>query len=92
MPNDMTKDTDQAQPQSRLREPINLSERLALSPKEFGEALGKSATYGYRQIYSGRVRAICDAGRFMIPRSEIDRFLSRATEYNGQPQQPSKAA
>ena len=69
----------------RKPEPINLSElsaRLALSPREFGAALGKSTTFAYRQIYAGRIKPISDCGRMMIARSEVDRFLSRAAEYN----------
>jgi hypothetical protein len=64
--------------------PINLNQRLGLSPKEFSEANGKSATWGYRQIYSGKVKVISDCGRMLIPRSEVDRFLARAGEYNPQ--------
>ena len=67
------------------RESIDLNERLSLSPKEFGEANGRSATWGYRQIYSGKVKVISDCGRLLIPRSEVERFLARATEYNPTP-------
>ena len=83
-----TSQRQRAQAQSRAaREPIsiNLSERLALSPREFAAALGKSATFAYRQIYAGRIRPISDCGRMMISRSEVDRFLSRAAEYNPKP-------
>jgi hypothetical protein len=76
-----------AQTQSRAAhepKPIDLSERLAFSPKEFAAALGKSPTYAYRQIYAGRIKPISDCGRMMISRSEIDRFLARASEYNPQ--------
>jgi hypothetical protein len=71
---------------------ISLSERLALSPREFAAALGKSATFVYRQIYAGRIKPISDCGRMMISRSEIDHFLARATHYSGQSQQRNKAA
>ena len=67
------------------RESIDLNERLSLSPKEFGEANGRSATWGYRQIYSGKEKVISDCGRLLIPRSEVERFLARATEYNPTP-------
>ena len=63
-------------------------QRLAFTPFECGVVLGKSATFVYRQIYAGRLKPISDAGRMMIPRSELDRFLARAAEYNPQ----SKAA
>jgi hypothetical protein len=78
----------------RKAKPIKLSElsaRLALSPREFGAALGKSATFAYRQIYAGRIRPISDCGRMMIARSEVDRFLSRAAEYNPQSKTKSDA-
>jgi hypothetical protein len=71
--------------------PINLSQRLGFSPKEFSEANGKSATWGYRQIYSGKVKVISDCGRMLIPRSEVDRFLARAAEYNPQSKATSGA-
>jgi len=75
-----------AQTQSRAaREPIDLDQRFSFSPKEFGQANGRSATWAYRQIYAGRIKAISDCGRLIIPRSEVDRFLARAAEYNPQP-------
>jgi len=69
--------------QSRAaRERIDLNQRFSFSPKEFGEANGRSATWTYRQIYAGRIKPISDCGRLLIPRSELDRFLARAGEYN----------
>ena len=81
---------DQAKRKARRRARIKraLAEcgrRLALSPFEFGHAMGRSETWAYRQIYSGTVKAISDDGmRLLIPKSEIDRFLERAHEYNPQ--------
>jgi excisionase family DNA binding protein len=63
---------------------ITLSERLAFSPRELAAALGKSPTYIYRLIYAHRLRPIWDAGRMLIPRVEVDRFLARAADYNPQ--------
>ena len=82
-----------AQTQSRAARkprPLNLSERLAFSPKEFAAAVGRSPTFGYRAIYRGWGRPISDGVRMMIPRSEVERFLARAAEYN--PQNKSKSA
>jgi hypothetical protein len=79
--------SQRAQTQSRAArkpQPLNLSERLAFSPKEFAAAVGRSPTFGYRAIYGGWVRTISDGVRMMIPRSEVDRFLARAAEYNPQ--------
>jgi hypothetical protein len=75
-----------AQTQSRAaREPIPLSERLGYSPAEFGGLFGRSATWGYRQIYAGRVKPISDCGRILVPRSEVNSFLARRGEYNLKP-------
>src|SRR5689334_9609107 len=59
--------------------------RFAFSPFEFGHILGKSETWAYRQLYSGALKAIPEAGRILIPRSELERFLARATVYNPKP-------
>jgi len=61
---------------------INLTERLAFSPKEFAAAVGRSPTFAYRTIYRGWIRPISDGVRMMIPRAEVDRFLARAANYN----------
>ena len=75
-----------AQTQLRVaREPIPLIERAAFSPAEFAALCGRSPTWGYRQIYAARIRPICDCGRLLIPRSEIDSFLARKAEYNPAP-------
>ena len=93
----MTSNVDhgqRAQTQSRAArelKQINLSERLALSPREFGSALGKSVTYGYRAIYRGWVKPVSDCGRLMIPITEVHRFLARAAEYNPEGKATSNA-
>jgi hypothetical protein len=75
-----------AQTQSRVvRKPINLSERAAFSPAEFAALCGRSPTWGYRQIYAGKLKPIADCGRLLIPRSEVDSFLSRKADYNPAP-------
>ena len=56
-----------------------------MSAGEFAVVIGRSPTYAFRQIYAGRIKPISDAGRMMIPRSELDRFLARAAEYNPKP-------
>jgi hypothetical protein len=57
--------------------------RLTISPREFAEAVGKSVTYAYRQIWAGKLRVIADAGTMMIPWTEVERFLGTAREYTG---------
>jgi helix-turn-helix protein len=61
---------------------VPLSDRAAYSPAEFAALCGRSPTWGYRQIYAGRIRPISDCGRLLIPRSEVDSFLARKVEYN----------
>jgi len=57
--------------------------RVAYSPKELGLIFGKSQTWGYRQIYAGKVQAITEYGRILIPASEVERILEKAGIYNG---------
>lgn len=72
-----------AQTQSRVaREPTSLTKRVAYSPTEFAALFGRSATWGYRQIYAGRVRPIADCGRLLVPQAEVDSILARRREYN----------
>ena len=72
-----------AQTQSRVaREPISLTKRVAYSATEFAALFGRSATWGYRQIYAGRIKPIADCGRLLIPHTEVDSILGRCREYN----------
>jgi hypothetical protein len=59
------------------------NKRVAYSPGEFAELFGKSQTWGYRQIYAGKVNAITEHGRILIPAKEIERILEKAGIYNG---------
>ena len=68
-------------------------EKVALTPEEFAALFGKSQTWGYRQLYAGKVKAIKDYGRLMIPVAEVERVLSEAGLYAPQrsaPKRPSK--
>ena len=72
-----------AQTQSRVaREPLPLTARLGYSPAEFAALFGRSPTWGYRQIYAGRVKPVADCGRLIIPRTEVESVLARRREYN----------
>jgi Helix-turn-helix domain len=79
-----TSHRQRAQTQSKrvAREPIPLTERVALSPAQFAALCGRSPTWAYRQIYAGRIKPICDFGRLLIPRSEMESFLASKAEYN----------
>ena len=66
--------------------------RVAYSPLEFAALFGKSQTWGYRQIYAGKVIAISEHGRILIPAKEVERILETAGIYNGRekPLDPKK--
>ena len=59
------------------------SDRVAFSPGEFAALVGKEQTWGYRQIYAGKVKTITEHGRILIPASEVDRILGKAGTYDG---------
>jgi hypothetical protein len=46
---------------------------------------GRQAVGGYRQIYAGKVKAIQELGRLIVPKSEIERLLATAAPYNPEP-------
>ena len=58
-------------------------DRVAFSPGEFAALFGKSQTWGYRQIYAGKVKAITEYGRLSIPAVEVERILQTAGVYDG---------
>ena len=66
-------------------------ERVAFSPGEFAELFGKSQTWGYRQIYAGKVKAITEHGRILIPAAEVDAILKTAGIYDGLKPKPLKS-
>ena len=68
-------------------------QRVAFSPKEFAELFGKEQTWGYRQIYAGKVKTVTEYGRMMIPASEVEKILGKAdvyTERKTKPKAPPK--
>ncbi|MEA3207167.1 MAG: hypothetical protein QOE70_224 [Chthoniobacter sp.] len=58
-------------------------ERVTFTPGEFAALFGKSQTWGYRQIYAGKVKTITEYGRILIPASEVERILATAARYEG---------
>lgn len=65
-----------------MKSQIELS-RVAYSPGEFATLFGKSQTWGYRQIYGGKVNAITEHGRILIPAKEVEKVLESAGIYSG---------
>jgi hypothetical protein len=59
------------------------SVRVAYSPGEFAALFGRSQTWGYRQIYAGKVNAITEHGRILIPAKDVEKVLESAGIYNG---------
>src|SRR5476651_1235221 len=57
--------------------------RVVFSPGEFAALFGKSQTWGYRQIYAGKVKTITEHGRILIPAAEVERILGTAGTYDG---------
>jgi hypothetical protein len=64
--------------------------RAAYSPKEFAALCGRHSSWAYRLLYGGKVRALTDLGRILIPASELERVLSSAAPYNPQPRKTKR--
>jgi Helix-turn-helix domain len=76
-------------PQAGAVNPANRStKRAAYSPAEFAATCGRHPSWAYRLLYGGKIRALTDLGRILIPASELERLLSRAAPYNPQPRKP----
>ena len=65
-------------------------DRVAFSPGEFATLFGKEQTWGYRQIYAGKVKTITEHGRILIPAAEVERILGEAGIYNGEKKRVAK--
>jgi len=62
--------------------------RAAYSPAEFAATCGRHPSWAYRLLYGGKVRALTDLGRILIPASELERVLSCAAPYNPKARKP----
>lgn len=62
---------------------LPLLERAALSPSEFASLFGREETWGYRQIYSGKVQVLTDLKSTLIPIDEIKKLLEKRSVYSG---------
>ncbi len=69
---------------------MKTTDRVSFSPDEFAALFGKQQTWGYRQIYAGKVKAITEYGRIQIPAAEVERILASAGRYEGMPKKPAK--
>jgi hypothetical protein len=66
--------------------------RIGYTPTEFAALFGRKVTWGYRLLYSGRVKAVTNLGRIMIPHSEAERIMSQPETYNPKPAKKAKSA
>ena len=66
-------------------------ERFAYSPTEFAAACGRHASWAYRLLYKGRLKALTTTGRLLIPASEIERLMGTATPYDPKPKTRKEA-
>jgi hypothetical protein len=69
---------------SSQREPV------AFSPREFAALFKKEQSWGYRQIYAGKVKTITEYGRILVPASEVERILASAARYEGTKKKPAR--
>jgi hypothetical protein len=63
---------------------VQSTSRAALSPREFAASFGKHASWAYRLLYSGKIHAITEFGRILIPATELERVVAAAERYNPQ--------
>jgi helix-turn-helix protein len=62
-----------------------ITNRAAFSPREFAAACGRHPTWAYRLLYSGKINAIAELGRILIPAAELERVLNLAAPYDPKP-------
>jgi hypothetical protein len=59
--------------------------RAAYSPAEFAATCGRHPSWAYRLLYGGKIRAVTQLGRILIPATELQRVLSLAQRYDPKP-------
>ena len=69
-----------------------MTDKATYTPAEFAALFGKERTWGYRQLYAGKVKAITKLGLTLIPQSEVDKLLEGAERYRGAPSHTKRVA
>ena len=64
--------------------------RAAYSPAEFAATCGRHASWAYRLLYGGKIRAVTELGRILIPAAELERVLNSAQPYDPKPKAKSQ--
>jgi hypothetical protein len=68
--------------QIEAAKPKETIRRLAYSPAEAGQAIGRHPSWIYRKIYLGELRVSASFGRrAMIPAAELERFVNTLGAY-----------
>ncbi len=62
--------------------------RAAYSPAEFAASCGRHGSWAYRLLYAGKLKAVTQLGRILIPATELERVLSLAEPYDPNPRKP----
>jgi hypothetical protein len=65
--------------------------RAAYSPAEFAATCGRHASWAYRLLYGGKIRAVTQLGRILIPAAELERVLNSAQRYDPKPKSKSQS-
>jgi len=68
------------------------TDRVAYSPAEFAASCGRHPSWAYRLLYGGKIRAITELGRILIPASELQRVLGLAQPYDPRPTPKAETA
>ena len=58
-----------------------MPDKVSYTPAEFAALFGKERTWGYRQIYAGKVNAVTVFGSIMIPVEEVEKAMKGASRY-----------
>lgn len=69
-----------------------MTDKATYTAAEFAALFGKERTWGYRQLYAGKVKAITKLGQTLIPQSEVDKLLNGAERYLGAPSHTKRVA
>jgi hypothetical protein len=67
-------------------------ERVTLTPKEFAAKFGRSPTWALRLIYAGKIKVLEDFRPRLIPITEVDRFLRKATRFTGNKKKQTRSS
>jgi len=67
-------------------------EKVTYTPAEFAKLFGKERTWAYRLLYRGKIDAVTEYGRTMIPGTEVQKIVGDAGRYLGAKAQAMKPA